>query len=150
MGKNGVDSFTTLRKNRFSRLAKHDDDTPADDDHFLVRLCRGRHALNIGLSVRTKNNALLSRPASNIMSKSCLFAFMFLLFTFRFNVRQFVYPFRRRSAYSAKYRYLFPTTTSLDVIPSSDLSPVRKLNMPISYALLLYYFEMNYMNFSHL
>jgi hypothetical protein len=32
---------------------------------------------------------------------------------------------------SAKYRYLFPTTTSWDVIPSSDLLPVRKLNIPI-------------------
>jgi len=70
-------------------------------DHFFVRFVR--HALNIGLSVRTKNNARLSPPMSNRMSKSCLFAFMYLLFTFRFNVRQLVTPFRRRSAYSAKY-----------------------------------------------
>ena len=68
-------------------------------NHRLRRL----QLLNIGLSVRTKNKSRLSPPMSNHMSKSCLFAFIYLLFAFRFNVRQLVIPFRRRSAYSAKY-----------------------------------------------
>jgi hypothetical protein len=67
MGKNGGGSFTTSLKNQFLRRAKDDHDAPATDDHLFVRLCRVRHALNIGFSVRTKNNALLSRPASNII-----------------------------------------------------------------------------------
>ena len=104
--------------------------------YFFMR--RVWHALKIGLSVRTKKYARLSPPMSNCRSKSCLFAFMYLLFTFRFNVRQLVTPLRRRSAYSATYLYLFPTTISLDVMPSSNSFPVRKLNKPIRSFVLRY------------
>ena len=94
----GIRSARPQQSTFFSRLQLKKRHHP--HHHFRLRRLQ---LLNIGLSVRTKNKSRLSPPISNHMSKSCLFAFMYLLRTFRFNVRQLVIPFRRRSAYSATY-----------------------------------------------